>query len=628
MPLSVGFDGEMLATAPHPGAYWYTVKPTGSDGYRTAFVSDSLGILAQVGVVREAPGSSERRIYAAGVTGRVRFFSATDKRELGAVQLQVRSGCSLQAVEAVDLFGGPAPEFVGIDCQLALFSSSGQRLAAVDDFFSTSLVLGQMDGDADLEVAVDGGWVFDLPTLEPVWRFAEYRTLGLSAADLDHDGNLELVGTYLSSVYAWDVEARSELWTLGVQSRGKIGLGNLDDDRAVEVVFDGPGGVNAYDTSTLLREWVSQGDTTKGFAVQDLDGDGVKEIFWSAGGHSSGPDYLHATNGATGKPEWRSLSLRGPFLGPEEADVDCDGEPELVVAAGSQLSGADPAAVLVLDPVTLAIRTVLRAGDRDATRAVDLRVRDVDRDGCAEILFAGSHTHGSSLDAWKFRGDGFKSIGRKTFDSATTSFTSVEGIGNERLRAFIAGVSDPAGAYIAAFDARDGRELWRTTDGSPPATALRVGNTDRDPAPELLALKSHGSLGELLVLDARTGEAEFSLEGAFTDLSVAPSYGSPLIRLAGNDGVLTTMRFEQGTYVVVDEQQISQNPIHGFAVRSDTIWYGSDRRLYRYRNGTTDWQSGDYSVGFGRDVLAPSTGGVLASGLYGTILFTTGSETP
>ncbi|MCP4092553.1 MAG: hypothetical protein GY747_03805 [Planctomycetes bacterium] len=55
---------------------------------------------------------------------------------------------------------------------------------------------------------------------------------------------------------------------------------------------------------------------TTSVTLADVDADGQLEIVWGAGHSSSGKDIMYVADAATLAIEWESLDLRGPFIGP------------------------------------------------------------------------------------------------------------------------------------------------------------------------------------------------------------------------------------------------------------------------------------------------------------------------
>lgn len=264
---------------------------------------------------------------------------------------RTNAGASIAIAELVA--SSPGPEILtcseavgGTGCcdgsagDLLLVAADGSLLRRFDDVdcgFSAPVV-GDMDGDGTPEIAVryhvvhaDGTTVMDIPSR---------RSTALSAggdfvtmADLDEDGDLELVGG--NAAYRIDGTA---LWERDTLLDGYPAVADLDADGAPEVVVVSPEdhAIHALRGADGSRVWgpvdVNQGRATlfgpRGGGpptIADVDGDGLPEIA-TAGG------YGYAVFEHDGRPKWmqdtRDLSSR--TTGSSVFDFDGDGTAEVV----------------------------------------------------------------------------------------------------------------------------------------------------------------------------------------------------------------------------------------------------------------------------------------------------------
>jgi hypothetical protein len=241
-----------------------------------------------------------------------------------------------------------------------------------------------MDGDGTPEIAVryhvvhaDGTEVLEVPSRAStaVMAGGDYVTL----ADLDEDGDLELVGG--NGAYRVDGTA---LWERGDLPDGYPSIADIDSDGRPEVVMvdTATHAIHALNGEDGTRVWgpvdVNQGRTTLMGAhgggpptIADFDGDTLPEVA-TAGG------YGYAVFEDTGRPKWmqdtRDLSSR--TTGSSVFDFEGDGMAEIVYS--------DEAYIRVYEGMSGMPR--LELCNTTATLWEYPLVVDIDADDRAEIL--------------------------------------------------------------------------------------------------------------------------------------------------------------------------------------------------------------------------------------------------
>jgi len=259
------------------------------------------------------------------------------------------SGIAIAELDATS----PGPEIVtcsemvgGTGCcdgeagDLLVIAADGRLIRRIDtvDCGYSAPVIGDMDGDGTPEIAVryhvvhaDGSEVFDVAS-----RASTAVSAGgdfVTMADLDEDGDLELVGGNAAFHHDGTV-----LWERSMLPDGYPAVADTDMDGRPEVGMVSPNdhaiyNLNGEDGS---RVWgpvdVNQGRLTlfgpRGGGpptIADFDGDGLPEIS-TAGG------YGYAVFENTGAPKWnqdtRDLSSR--TTGSSVFDFDGDGAAEVI----------------------------------------------------------------------------------------------------------------------------------------------------------------------------------------------------------------------------------------------------------------------------------------------------------
>jgi len=261
-------------------------------------------------------------------------------------------------------------------------------------------VARDLDGDGKQEIVFATGDL--LVELDGATRreVARYKSNGafscrdLKIADVDLDGNLELVCLGGSSTYAYDTSAKVVVFdakTLTVKWQtaqladmgGTLAVGNVDKDAALEIVTSGG---YVFDGITQANEWAYAGGFGAVVDVGDLDGDGVAEIVGMTSGAS-----IRGFDAVLKSPLWEKTGFNFDAL--LVADIDKDGKPEILV--GDAQWGNVTA--YRYDAGTNALVT-LWAIDSQNHGVSALGVGDVDGDGANEVVW-GSGASSSGADS-------------------------------------------------------------------------------------------------------------------------------------------------------------------------------------------------------------------------------------
>ncbi len=233
------------------------------------------------------------------------------------------------------------------------------------------------------------------------------RFSSIICTDIDDDGRKEIIfGSY--DGYATSVEYRAGDyrvdWTsekYGTRVWGII-AGQFDDDDAQELIIgDGDGVVRVLDGVTKKEEWrsVTLDRDAHGLLLHDIDHDGKNELMVGTGFKTDqgwGQIYFFKPNSSepfkTLPDTWNSR-LRELDI----ADLDNDGEEELVVCSGAALGdvkGEGYFRVYDLDTLEVEFESQDLQGCMEG-----LKVRDLDGDGTLEIILSNGYRY---REGWCF----------------------------------------------------------------------------------------------------------------------------------------------------------------------------------------------------------------------------------
>jgi len=211
--------------------------------------------------------------------------------------------------------------------------------------------VGDLDGDGDNEI-VQGTWnylyVFNADgTPFAGWPKSKYITQAAALADLDGDGDLEIIVPSSNSmaVFHHDGTSYAGFPVTGANDLTSPAVGDLDGDGDLEIVAGSF--VASGSTTDHVYAWHHDGTGVNGFptttdgsvkaapALADLDGDGTMEVLANCW-NKSGTDFFYVWDHAgRDEPGW---PLAIPYIrmcSPSVADLDRDGDLEIVVGGWS-----------------------------------------------------------------------------------------------------------------------------------------------------------------------------------------------------------------------------------------------------------------------------------------------------
>jgi len=558
--------------------YWYSLRwDKDASDYRPVFTSEVLSVpIVGIAVGNVIAGDEPEAVVALS-DGRILLYDLVTNTRLGS--LDTRLG-EARAIQVRDLDGdGRAEILITNTDELGVFSGDGTPLWRLAGAGGDDLVVGQMDDDPSLEVAVTSGTVIDVDSHAAQWKWPPGFGAHVKAADIDGDGMEELVAAdrwYI--VWSYDVERQLPKWSIPIDlDIGSIWLGDVDGDGHHDLlVGQGQWGeLLAFDCTTRHEEWsmVNPDYGSNNLAVGDVDDDGDLEVVWGGGSGYSGPEHIYVADIASQRVEWQPFQLDPPFVGPTFGDVDGDGALELVVATSSAESGDGSGRVLVFDAATLKLRTISATAWSEYQSGYsgihDLILRNIDNSPEMEILIAtDSNEYGSAeiyrFDATSSKVDRIWSNATKPAWSALFSVETVD-VDLDGTLEVVAGAgaltTGAEGTYLYVYDLATREEEWHSFQlGDHLSRVTRVAAlADGDGHPDILAMVD---AGPIYVFDGVTKEPLQIMFGSFT--SLAARNGTPRSFLAGDDsGTVTRFEKQLDGYSAVDSRSFGPTRVKG-----------------------------------------------------------------
>ena len=342
--------------------------------------------------------------------------------------------------------------------------------------------------------------------------------------DVDDDGRDEIVfGSYDGYVVSTEYRGGEYFvdWTSEQYGTRVWGLtcGQFDSDPAVEIIIgDGEGVVRSVDGRTKKLEWTS--DTlvrdAHGLLLHDIDGDEKNELIVGTGFKTDqgwGTVYFFRQNSSEPYDQLDPFDSRLRHI--EIADLDNDGDDELIVTSGAALGdvkGEGYFRIFDLSTKELEYKSPDLEGCMEGMAVVDL-----EGDGILEIVVSNGYRYrdgwcyiyhyigGEYTRVWKSENIGPKAYGLDVGDVDADGVTEIV-------------LSNMAG-YVYIFDGTTFGLEWRSENLGRDVLGIVIGDPDGDGEMELIAgqggyngkgdFTSGYSTPHVYVIDGKTHSVEY-----------------------------------------------------------------------------------------------------------------------
>ncbi|MGA1794008.1 MAG: FG-GAP repeat domain-containing protein [Thermoplasmatota archaeon] len=300
------------------------------------------------------------------------------------------------------------------------------------------------------------------------------RFMSIICEDVDSDGRMEILfGSYDGYVVSVEYYAGdySVDWTSPKYGTRVWGLraGQFDDDENLEIVIgDGDGQVRVLDGRSKKVEWESETlvRDAHGILLHDLDHDGANELIVGTGFKTDqGWGQVYFFKPGSSKPYDTLPPFDSRLRELDVADVDGDGEEELIVCSGVSLGDIrGEGYIRIFDLATKELEW--KSPDLEGCTE-GLKVIDLEGDGTLEIVVSNGYRY---REGW---------------------------------------------CYIFRYDGSDYRRVWRSDNLGPKAYGLDVADIDDDGTLEIVVSNMDG---HIFVYDGETRQVEWKSRNLGRDI--------------------------------------------------------------------------------------------------------------
>tara|TARA_R110000823_G_scaffold47903_20_gene122036 strand:+ start:9018 stop:11522 length:2505 start_codon:yes stop_codon:yes gene_type:complete len=410
------------------------------------------------------------------------------------------------------------------------------------------LSIGNVDSDPMLElVYVEGPVVeFDGSTAIQQWDFSGFSPgRWLELGDLDGDGVEELIvarSWYYIDIL--DAENRTPLRQISTSTNiSQLKVVDVTGDTVPEVLYGDQqhGAIHAVDGVSLNELWQLSNPSSgaPGIEVADVDDDGELEVIWGSGSNSTAPDFLSIHDIATLEREFINFDEGGPFRGLALGDTDGDGVDEIVVLGSEgnrflETRDTDSLPLRVVRSLDLSPEwsTSDYPIDKNQFTYMDVAIGNIDGEGADDIIVAHGYLYDLNIDVIDGVSKSLVSSNRLDMDTAN-SISLADFDGDERMEIVAA-----SGNQLHIIDSATMSPIWSSIVLNGVSTANNIEAVDvyGDGLPDLVA-----SIGRILIVDGVSKIYRQSSEANYGGFAVVGNAGSKQIIAGTDDGLLVSL---------------------------------------------------------------------------------------
>ena len=289
-----------------------------NDGYQVLYTSDILRFeINWIECFVSQDGSSPYLYYSTDENTILQFNLITKQ-----VDQELSFDFEIEQFKLIDLDSNDIPELItSANDSIFIYDENMQLLHNRPAAKVKDLAVGNVDGDPNMELVISAktGVVVDLLTYDTDWTYAGGFGTQVELADPEDNGYAWIYsGTSSSMVVAYSAADKAKLWEFAINfPASDLLVTDLEDDGAYEIII----GIDAFNRGlkcyaemdqTLLWDTTTVQGGVSMMCSSDLDGDGIKEIMYGSGEHSTAQDVCVVLNANSRVNEWVSKgSTRG-----------------------------------------------------------------------------------------------------------------------------------------------------------------------------------------------------------------------------------------------------------------------------------------------------------------------------
>lgn len=435
------------------GEYWYVLKRDSvTNAWNQSWASNAGSGTINTLEVADYDSDGFVEILLGFEDGKLEIYSGATLSLLKTVRLTTES---IKSIVIADANNDGSNEIVlGCSGSTLLLNPSTLTVNYEIPKGCSVVRVGILDVNGMNEIAMSSGFVYLLKdsVLTQVWNFNTSGGNYMELSDIDGDAKQEIVlAQSWYNIYAYDVDTKTTKYTIGTNlDINSLLLTDVNGDGKDEILYgDGQwGSVHCCDATTKTQLW-SVSNPEHGVAAMnyaDVNNDGQNELIWSAGWTSTGADYLYIYNVKGGKLIWRSDDICGPFYALASGDVDDDGKDEIVATSYESKSGYESGILFIFDAQTNRLKWKSDGAFFNYTweGVCTAAISDVDKDGKNEIIVATDRLYDGQI--WIVDGKTHTIKSSHLFDTGAFKTLAIEDVDNDGQKEIV--TSDNSKLYV------------------------------------------------------------------------------------------------------------------------------------------------------------------------------------